>query len=255
MNTQVAQTNGQARSLSTQLADRGVTPAQWHTLTKSLYPGARQESALMVLDYCKARGLDPMKKACHIVPMEVKVGDRYEWRDIVLPGIYELRTTAHRTGQYLGHTKPEYGPNIEAFGVSAPEWCEMTMRRNVGGHTAEFPVRVYFREVCGTKRNKEGGGFIANARWFKAPIQMLTKCTEGAGLREAFPDELGGQMAAEEADASGERVIDVTPHATGDAAQDLNASLGLGDEEPPPPREPGSDDEFVSGYDKAAETN
>jgi phage recombination protein Bet len=251
MSTEVAQTNGQPRSLSAQLADRGITNAQWHTLTKSLYPGARQESALMVLDYCKARGLDPMKKACHIVPMEVKIGDSYQWRDVVLPGIYELRTTAHRTGQYLGHTKPEYGPPVEAFGVMAPEWCEMTMRRAAGltgSQVAEFPVRVYFREVCGTKRDKQSGGFVANARWFKAPIQMLTKCTEGAGLREAFPDELGGQMAAEEADASGERVIDVTPQATGDAAKDLNADLGIESDQPPP-----VDPEFVGGYDKAVE--
>lgn len=234
MSTEVAQTNGQNRSLGVQLADRGITAPQWHTLTKSLYPGAKQESALMVFDYCKARGLDPMKKPCHIVPMRVKIGENYQWRDVVLPGIYELRTTAHRTGQYLGHTKPVYGETIEAFGVSAPEWCEMTMRRKVGQETAEFPVRVYFREVCGTKR--EGG---ANERWGKAPIQMLTKCAEAAGLREAFPDELGGQMAAEEADAaSGERVIDVTPQAaSNDPAGDLNAELGIEE-----PREPGSDD-------------
>jgi transcriptional regulator of met regulon len=121
----------------------------------------------------------------------------------------------------------------------------MTMRRQVNDRLAEFPVRVYFREVCGTKR--KDGGFIANARWGKAPIQMLTKCTEAAGLREAFPDELGGQMAAEEADASSERVIDVTPQpATGDAAQDLNTELGIESNQPPP------DPEFVDGYDKAA---
>lgn len=231
--------NGQARSLSVQLKERGVTNAQWHTLTKSLYPGAKPESALMVIDYCKARGLDPMKKPCHIVPMEVKSGNRYEWRDVVLPGIYELRTTAHRTGTYLGHTKPAYGPLVEHMGVEAPEWCEMTMRRAVGTHVAEFPVRVYFREVCGTKYDKDAKCHVANARWSKAPIQMLTKCTEAAGLREAFPDELGGQMAAEEADAAGERVIDVTP-TTGSAEDDLNAELGIVDDEP-------SNDESLEG--------
>ena len=70
----------------------------------------------------------------------------------------------------------------------------------------EFPVTVYFREVVATK-----SGGQANARWSKAPIQMLTKCTEAAGLREAFPDEFGGEVTAEEMD--GQRTIDVTPEA------------------------------------------
>jgi len=191
------------RTLADQLADRGVAPAQWHVLTKSLYPGARIESALMVLDYCAARKLDPMKKPCHIVPMKVKVGEDYEWRDVVLPGIYEYRTTAMRTGLYLGHTAPEYGPLAEFAGVTAPEWCAMTFKRAAkSGVVIEFPVRVYFREVCNTKDEwvdkKRTGKVLANDRWAKAPIQMLTKCTEAAGLREAFPDEFGGEQTFEE---------------------------------------------------------
>lgn len=240
-----AQVKQSPRSLSVQLQERGITPAQWHTLTKSLYPGAKPESALMVFDYCKARGLDPMKKPCHIVPLRVKVGDAYEWRDVVLPGIYELRTTAHRTGQYLGHSKPEYGPEIEAFGVRAPEWCEMTIRRAVGDRVAEFPVRVFFREVCGTKRDpardrEAEDSIIANERWGRAPVQMLTKCTEAAGLREAFPEELGGEMTAEEADSTAERVIEVTPQVVGDPAEDLNAELGLEEPSEREPTEPSS---------------
>ena len=38
-------------------------------LQSSLYPGASTESVLMVLDYCKARKLDPFLKPVHIVPM------------------------------------------------------------------------------------------------------------------------------------------------------------------------------------------
>ena len=57
----------------------------------------------------------------------------------------------------------------------------------------EFPVRVYFREVVGTK--KDG---TVNERWTRADVQMHTKCTEAAGLREAFPEEFGGEPTAEE---------------------------------------------------------
>ena len=179
------------------VARRNITDAQWRTLVNNLYPGAASESVLMVWDYCVARKLDPLKKPCHIVPMRVKdaKSDQYFWRDVVMPGIYEYRTTAARTGQYMGHSKPEYGPMTECKGVTAPEWCELTAYRwNVAsGQRSEYPVRVYFAEVVALDKNGS-----ANTRWSKAPIQMLTKCTEAAALREAFPDEFGGEVTAEE---------------------------------------------------------
>lgn len=228
----------QERSLSTQLADRGVTAAQWHTLSKSLFPGARAESVLLVVDYCQARKLDPLKKPCHIVPMKVKdqKTGKEEWRDVVMPGIYELRTTAQRTGEYLGHSRPEYGETIDFKGTAAPEWCEITVYRwnPKAGMRAEFPVRVEFAEVVALKDGKP------NKRWRIAPKQMLTKCTEAAGLREAFPDELGGQMSAEEMD--GHETFDATPQRPRQTtlAEITDAEIV---EEPEESREPGSDDE------------
>lgn len=177
------------------VARRGITESQWLTLTNSLYPGASPASVVMVWEYCKARGLDPLKRPCHIVPVEVKDAKtgQYTWRDVVMPGIYEYRTTAHRTGQYLGHSKPEYGMVVEQFGVQAPEWCELVIyRATTTGQRAEFPVVVRFAEVVATSKGK------ANARWTRAPQQMLTKCAEAAGLREAFPEDLGGEITAEE---------------------------------------------------------
>ena len=175
---------------------RGITEDQWRTAMNNLFPGASAESVIMVFDYCRARGLDPMKKPCHIVPMRVrdaKSGD-YIWRDVVMAGVYEYRTTATRTGLYLGHSKPEYGPIIEAYGVKAPEWCELTVYRwnKEANQRTEFPVRIYFSEVVALSGNN------ANSRWSRAPNQMLTKCAEAAALREAFPDELGGTHTDDE---------------------------------------------------------
>jgi phage recombination protein Bet len=191
------------------VARRGITESQWRTLANNLFPGAKSESVIMVWDYCVARKLDPMKKPCHIVPM--KVGDT--WRDVVMPGIYEYRTTANRTGQYLGHSKPSYGPEIEYLGVKAPEWCELTVYRwnPASSQRGEFPVMVYFTEVVATSWDKEIKGPKVNARWTKAPRQMLTKCAEAAGLREAFPDELGGEQTAEEMEGQAQEPIDITP--------------------------------------------
>lgn len=194
------------------VAERGLTWAQWNTLCRSLYPGADPVSVILVVDYCKARNLDPMKKPCHIVPMRVKDSrsGKYDWRDVVMQGVSESRITAHRTNEYLGHSAPTFGPEIEYLGVTAPEWCEMTMYRwsKVAGARVEFPVRVYFREVVATAKDKESQTLYVNERWTRAPRQMLTKCTEAAGLREAFPEELGGEPTYEEVAGhiEGERV-------------------------------------------------
>lgn len=183
-------------SLPAPVTRRGISEAQWRTLMNNLYPGAAPESVCMVWDYCVARKLDPLKKPCHIVPMQVKdarSGNKI-WRDVVMPGIYEYRTTAIRTGLYVGHSKPDYGPSIEHGGGNAPEWCEMTMYRwnPASAARSEFPVRVYFKEAAGLYNGE------LNSRWRTAPIQMLTKCCEAAGLREAFPDEFGGTHTVEE---------------------------------------------------------
>lgn len=206
------------------VARRGITEAQWRTLMNNLYPGATSDSVLMVWDYCAARHLDPLKKPCHIVPMQVRnarSGD-YEWRDVVMPGIYEYRTTAMRTGLYLGHSKPEYGPDVEHLGATVPEWCELTVYRwnAEAKQKIEFPVRVWFRECAATRKDKKTGAIGLNDRWSKAPRQMLTKCAEAAGLREGFPDELGGSSTAEEMEG---RVIDVTPAIHPDAERYANA--------------------------------
>jgi phage recombination protein Bet len=191
------------------VARRGITEAQWRTLMTSLFPGAKAESVVMVWDYCAARKLDPLKKPCHIVPMRVRQGDDYVWRDVVMPGIYEYRTTAARTGQYMGHSEPDYGEVKEFYGRMAPEFCKLTVYRwnPLAGQRAEYPVTVWFEEVCATTKDKKTGEFHLNDRWSRAPRQMLTKCAEAAALREAFPDELGGTHTVEEMEG---QVIDST---------------------------------------------
>ena len=194
------------------VARRGISEAQWRTLDQ-LFPGARGESKLLVWDYCIARQLDPMKKPCHIVPMRVKQGDDYIWRDVVMPGIYEYRTTAARTGQYLGHSIPQYGELVEIFGRMVPVSCSITVYRwnDKAQQRAEYPVTLWFEECCATKKDRDNGGVCLNERWTKAPRQMMTKCTEAAALREAFPDELGGTHTADEMEGQVQtEVADIT---------------------------------------------
>ena len=190
-------------SLLDQIGKRGIEPGQYHTLANSLFPGADPQSVLMVIDYCQARGLDPMKKPCHIVPMKVKDAKTgvESWRDVVMPGIYEYRTTAQKTGEYLGQGKTEYGPEIDYKGLKTPDSCTVTVYRwnSKAKQRAEYITTVWFSEVVAESwKRGEKGVKEPNARWKKAPRQMLTKCTEAAALRMAFPDELGGEMTVEE---------------------------------------------------------
>lgn len=193
-----------APDLPPSVTRRGIDEPTWRTLCNSVFPGALPESILMAVDYCRARKLDVLKKPCHIVPMRVQQVQRtadgsrdtkWIWRDVILPGIYEYRITARRTNEYVGHSDPEFGEVIDFHGVPVPEFCKMTVYRwsPLLKEKIPYPVTCYFSEVVATK---EDGS--PNKRWRQAPRQMLTKCTEAAGLREAFPDELGGEPTAEE---------------------------------------------------------
>ena len=66
------------------------------TLRNSVYSGAKESSVKLVLSWCKASRKDPFKRPVHIVPMSVKVGDKYEKRDTIMEGIGNLRTDAAR---------------------------------------------------------------------------------------------------------------------------------------------------------------
>ncbi len=178
---------------------RGITPEVWSAMTNSLFPGAREESVALVWDYCKARKLDPLKKPCHIVPMSVKdakTGNN-EWRDVIMPGIYELRITAQRTGEYAGQDAPVFGPmsdiNIGGQKVSAPEFCTVTVYRLMQGQRIGTSHTEFYEEAVGTKKDGK-----PNSMWLKRKRGQLAKTAEAGALRKAFPDELGGQMSADE---------------------------------------------------------
>ncbi|MDY0669974.1 phage recombination protein Bet [Pasteurella multocida] len=182
-------------NIQTALTDRKIDTATWTTLQNSVFPGAKDESILLAIDYCKARKLDILKKPCHIVPMSVKDAKtgQSQWRDVIMPGIYEQRITAFRTGQMAGQDEPIFGETISHLGIEAPEWCKVTVYRFIGGERCAFSHTEYFSEACSTTKD----GRI-NSMWTKRPRGQLAKCAEAGALRKAFPDELGGVITADE---------------------------------------------------------
>jgi phage recombination protein Bet len=168
-------------------------------LRNSLYPGAQDSSIKMVISYCKASGLDPMRKPVHIVPMwDSKTKSM---RDVIMPGIGSYRSDAAKSGQYAGVSVAEFGPDItEKIGgveITYPQWCRVVVKRQLAnGQVAEFAATERWKENYAVKGGQEKS-IAPNAMWQKRPYAQLEKCAEAQALRKAFP-EVGSQPTADE---------------------------------------------------------
>lgn len=170
----------------------GVDRATWKVVVEAVWPEAQSiESIAMALAYCKARGLDPLKRVVHIVPVWSSKAKCMV--DTVWPGIGELRTTAFRTKGYAGQDPAQYGPDItknwNGIEVTFPEWCQVTVYRMVQGQRCQFAGHpVYWLEEFASKKDNS-----PNSMWVKRPRGQITKVAEACALRLAFPEELGDE--------------------------------------------------------------
>jgi phage recombination protein Bet len=168
-------------------------------LATSLYPGVSVNSIKMVLGYCKATGLDPLQKPVHPVPMwDAKSGTM---RDVVMPGIGLYRIQASRSGQHIGTSEPEFGPDVtEEIGgqkITYPKWCKVVVSRRLHtGEVAEYAAKEFWRENYATKGGKDKS-IAPNAMWSKRPYGQIAKCAESQALRRAFPECDKGPTAEE----------------------------------------------------------
>lgn len=206
---QITKPKGQA-ALSTPVNDDDLI----RILGASVWPNAKPESVALALGYCRAAGLDPMMKVVHIMPMwdsEARVK-----RDVIMPGIDLYRFKAADTGEYIGMSEAEYGPDVTAklgeTTITYPEWCKITVYRAVGVHRAEFTAKEYWLENYATAKRDVRD---PNSMWSKRPKAQLAKCAEAQALRRAFPDTIGGAATAEEMEGKelAAEMRDVTPEA------------------------------------------
>lgn len=195
-----------------------VDKSAWRVLVEAIFPSAKSvEAILMALSYCQTRKLDIFKRPVHIVPMWSTAANGYV--ETVWPGIAELRTTAFRTGQYAGCDEAAFGPTLErtfsgrvkekgawldkAVTVKFPEWCRLTVYRDLNGKVCKFVgPKVAWLETYATQGNSD----IPNEMWHSRTEGQLEKCAEAAALRRAFPEELGNMLSAEEME--GRKIID-----------------------------------------------
>lgn len=175
-------------------------------LQSSLYPGASLSSIKMVLGYCRASGLDPMRKPVHIVPMWDSKAK--QMRDVTMPGIGLYRTDAARTGEHVGTDDPVFGPMVEyelsGSKVTVPEWCKVTVYRLKNGMKCAFTATEYWIENYATAGKDSAA---PNTMWKKRGRGQLAKCAEAQALRKAFP-EVGSQPTADEMEG---KVLDMGP--------------------------------------------
>lgn len=201
------------------LAERGVDVATWSALKNSIYPGAKDESVLMALDYCRARQLDPLMKPVHLVTMYIKDSKtgKGEMRDVVMPGVGLYRIQADRSGNYAGADEPVFGPDVtqtlNGVEVTYPQWCKYTVHKRMpSGEIVQFSAKEYWSENYATAGRDNPA---PNAMWKKRPYGQLAKCAEAQALRKGWP-EIGQQPTAEEMEGKNIDLADmrdVTPAA------------------------------------------
>lgn len=216
-----------------------ITSDQWRVLVDQLFPSAKTiESVMMALSYCRQRNLDIFKKPVHIVPMwSSAVGGMVE---TVWPGIAEVRTTAARTGEYAGIEEVVFGPMVtRTFSgrtkddgkwvdiqkdVTFPEWASVVVYRFVKGEKCAFHTKIFWEETYASI----GKSDVPNDMWARRPRGQFDKCVEAAGLRRAFPEELGSTYAAEEMEG---RTLEGYAH-------DVTAAKAEAPTPPVPPKPP-----------------
>ena len=189
----IAQMKQQSSALALKMEEEELITV----LQNSLYPGATIGSVKLVINYCKASGLDPMQKPVHIVPMwDSKTK---QMRDVVMPGIGLYRTQAARSGEYAGVSEPEFGDEVSGdlggAKITYPKWCKVTVRRLLSnGLVVDFTAKELWVENYATKSKDSAA---PNNMWQRRPYAQLAKCAEAQALRKAFP-EFGAQPTADE---------------------------------------------------------
>ena len=234
------------------------TEVAWRSLCEC-YPAAETAEVLMaVVEYCAVRRLDPYKKPVHVVPMyNARLRRKVQ---VVMQGINEIEITAARTGAWAGMDAPEYGPVVSKtfkgsfenddgsvrqseVTLDFPDWCAVTVYRQVGGERRPFTEKLWWVECYGR------AGFrseVPNERWTKAPRQMLHKCVKAAVLRAAFPEEGLGytddEMEGQEIQAGGVTIDGHIDHGDAGMTDRDRQAAKYGHQAPPPPSGEATDD-------------
>ena len=170
-------------SLTQHLQAMGVEPVTWRAM-QDLHPSAKPNSIMMILRYCVAAKLDPLRSPVAVIPID--------GRDVPVLTINGLRAHAVRTGAYAGGHAEFSETSEDVDGIRLPTWCRYVVGRVMSdGTRAEFSGQVYAGEVVGRAKN----GKLTRI-WQQRPMHMLQIAAERLALRRAFPESVPADDAA-----------------------------------------------------------
>lgn len=148
---------------------------------------------LFFLNFCKARGLNPLLKEIYGIVRIDKRGNRQLAMQTSIDG---FRSIAESTGEYEGQTAPEWtdgtrGPDGKVVWVEAWTDVKPPAAARVGIYRKGFRDPVY-----GVARFAafSTGEFM----WTKMGDNQIAKCAEAQGFRKAFPRNFGHVYVNEE---------------------------------------------------------
>ena len=158
------------------------------------------QEVMMFLSLCKFQHLNPFLHEAYLIKFGNSPATMVVGKDVFIK-------RARRSPDYIGKQAgvivlDESGNLIEREGTLVLKserlvggWCKVFIR---GYDTPEY-ASVSFDEYAGRKANGE-----LNNQWATKPATMIRKVAIVHALRDAFPEETAGMLAAEEmADAAG----------------------------------------------------
>jgi phage recombination protein Bet len=193
--------------------EMGHTKEQWQTLTQHFFPNAKSINSIwLVAKICKAKGLDPLSRPYHIVPMyDTKVQD---YVDTIWPGVGLYDIQASRSGSYAGKDPAQYGPNKKfsfppsdigrqkggkEIVIESPEWCTVTIYKMVDGQRVPYTSDpIYFEEYVQVVKGSNAKAGQPNDMWRTKFRSQMAKCARASILRSTFPEFTGAEATAEE---------------------------------------------------------
>lgn len=172
-----------SQSLTTQLGKMGIEPVIFRAM-QDIHPGANSNSLMMILRYCQASKLDPLRSPVVILPIDGK--------QVPVLSINGLRAHAVRTGCYAG-SRVEFADTIEEIDeLKMPTWCRCIVQRIMpDGSRADFEGQVWATEVVGRKRD----GKVTKI-WRQRFMHMMQIAAERLALRRGFPESVPADDAA-----------------------------------------------------------
>lgn len=181
------------------------TQDQVELIRATLAPETNDMEFALFMEVARVQGLSPLQRQIHAVMRWDNATKRKKM--VIQTGIDGYRLIAARTGLHLGTTDATFGP---ANALGFPSWAQVTVKKLVHGHVAEYPATAFWDEYVQT--TKEGK---PNNMWAQRPKGQLSKCAEALALRKAFPAELSGVYTDTEMDQADNAapLIQVEQHA------------------------------------------